>query len=246
MMLEGNSTQPVHEAQSTVEVQNHTEFPSLQASASHPWSSTVKNGTPDQDGSSTSLTPPLSNLATQSFTGSDASRHTFTRPTSRQQYRSSTPFLPGADDDAFPTLGSATAPKGTKKLNNKWNELNQGQREVTQSLADIVRKSPSPSPIQLRKVVKSNKVESKSRENSEAAEAIPPPEHVPWLEIGNDVNNAYLKARQEAFKHGGLRNKFLQRYATEPFFFLSPLKLIRIIVVRHRHGIATILAQLKR
>ena len=50
-------------------------------------------------------------------------------------------------------------------------------------------------------------------ENSAAAQAIPNPKHIPWLETGDKANKAYLKARQEAIKHGGLRNKFLQRYA---------------------------------
>jgi len=52
-----------------------------------------------------------------------------------------------------------------------------------------------------------------SRENSSAAMSIPPPEHIPWLETGENANRAYLKARAEAFKHGGLRNKFLQSAA---------------------------------
>jgi hypothetical protein len=43
--------------------------------------------------------------------------------------------------------------------------------------------------------------------------AIPAPEHIPWLETGESANRAYLKARAEAFKHGGLRNKFLQSAA---------------------------------
>lgn len=47
--------------------------------------------------------------------------------------------------------------------------------------------------------------------NSAAAANIPSPRHIPWLETGERANKAYLKARQEAIKHGGLRNKFLQR-----------------------------------
>jgi hypothetical protein len=52
-----------------------------------------------------------------------------------------------------------------------------------------------------------------SRENSAAAQAIPAPQHIPWLETGEKANTAYLQARQEAFKHGSLRNKFLQSAA---------------------------------
>jgi len=51
-----------------------------------------------------------------------------------------------------------------------------------------------------------------TRENSAAALAIPVPEHIPWLETGDKANKEYLKARAEAIKHGGARNKFLQRY----------------------------------
>jgi DNA-nicking Smr family endonuclease len=42
---------------------------------------------------------------------------------------------------------------------------------------------------------------------------IPKPIDIPWKETGDSVNKAYLEARQEAFKHGGLRNKFLQSAA---------------------------------
>ena len=72
--------------------------------------------------------------------------------------------------------------------------------------------SPSPVPGLLRKgLVKSPGYTNSKEHNSAAANAIPAPEHIPWLESGEKVNAAYLKARQDAFKHGGLRNKFLQR-----------------------------------
>ena len=45
-----------------------------------------------------------------------------------------------------------------------------------------------------------------------AAQAIPSPRHIPWFETGERANKAYLKARQDAIRHGGLRNKFLQRF----------------------------------
>jgi DNA-nicking Smr family endonuclease len=56
-------------------------------------------------------------------------------------------------------------------------------------------------------------------ENSAKAHAIPSPKHIPWLETGDRANRAYLKARQEAIKHGGLRNKFLQRYVFQSWRF---------------------------
>jgi hypothetical protein len=43
--------------------------------------------------------------------------------------------------------------------------------------------------------------------------SIPAPEQIPWLETGDAANKAYLRARAEAIKHGGLRNKFLQSAA---------------------------------
>ena len=79
-------------------------------------------------------------------------------------------------------------------------------------MADVVRMSPSPAPGLLRKgLMKTRSYGASGRENSAAANAIPPPENIPWLATGDRANQAYLKARQEAFKHGGLRNKFLQR-----------------------------------
>ena len=84
------------------------------------------------------------------------------------------------------------------------------------TLADIVKMSPSPTPsAQARRVPRNgSSTNVRNMENSPAAQAIPAPTHIPWLETGEKANKAYLKARQEAIKHGGLRNKFLQRYAT--------------------------------
>lgn len=76
--------------------------------------------------------------------------------------------------------------------------------------------SPSPTPgasRQDRKIARNGSATSiRNGENSLAAQAILNPKHIPWLETGEKANKAYLKARQEAIKHGGLRNKFLQRY----------------------------------
>lgn len=86
---------------------------------------------------------------------------------------------------------------------------------MTGSLADIVRMSPSPLPsprLETKKLVRNGSgVSLKTGENSATALAIPMPKHIPWLETGDRANKGYLKARQEAIKHGGLRNKFLQR-----------------------------------
>ena len=135
-------------------------------------------------------------------------------PSSRHSSRGGTPSIPSVDDtDAFPTLGSASV-KGIRKHHGKrgGHGHNHNAKENTpSSLADVVRMSPSPVPGLLRKgLIKSPSYVS-SKEHSAAANAIPAPEHIPWLESGEKVNAAYLKARQDAFKHGGLRNKFLQR-----------------------------------
>jgi hypothetical protein len=76
--------------------------------------------------------------------------------------------------------------------------------------------SPSPGPgsnrHESKKIGRNGSMQNmKGGENSATAQAIPMPKHVPWLETGDKANKAYLKARQEAIKHGGLRNKFLQR-----------------------------------
>jgi hypothetical protein len=42
--------------------------------------------------------------------------------------------------------------------------------------------------------------------------AIPPPQDLPWAATGDAINRAYVKARSEAFKHMGQRNKLLQGY----------------------------------
>jgi hypothetical protein len=125
------------------------------------------------------------------------------------------------DNDAFPSLGSASS-KPNKKHHGKRGGHGHGHKEnyITNSLADIVKMSPSPSPgpgagRQDSKKIGRNGSSTNMRngENGAASQAIPNPKHIPWLETGDRANKAYLKARQEAIKHGGLRNKFLQRSA---------------------------------
>ena len=88
------------------------------------------------------------------------------------------------------------------------------------SLAEIVKMSPSPTPVSPRldarkPLVRNGNSTARNEENSAAAQAISSPKHIPWLETGERANKAYLKARQEAIKHGGLRNKFLQRFVLD-------------------------------
>jgi hypothetical protein len=142
--------------------------------------------------------------------GSDRPR---SRPVSRQQAKEA----PALDDnEAFPSLGSAS--KHGKKHHGKRGGHGHGHKEnaTPSSLADIVKMSPSPGPGSPRSDAKKPGRNGTTNaipngENSAAARSIPSPKHIPWLETGDRANKAYLKARQEAIKHGGLRNKFLQR-----------------------------------
>lgn len=135
------------------------------------------------------------------------------RPISRHRSREPSPYIPFEDNEAFPTLGSV-AKQNTRKHHGKRGGHGHGNKENSNpsSLADVIRMSPSPASASLRKGLAKNKGHVGSRDMSAAAAAIPAPQHVPWLDTGEKTNQAYLKARQEAFKHAAARNRFLQRY----------------------------------
>lgn len=215
MVLESGATPPTQNAQPNFQVQDYESFPALQSMSPHQWPSqlagTLEPSALEQlyGGRGAATTPPPGLSPFPNFTPSNSSR-TQSRPGSRHLSRAGTPSILAVDDnEAFPSLGSAAAKSGKRHHGKRGH----GHKENVgpSSLADLVRMSPSPSPAQLRKGVRTAKSFNTSNENSEAAKAIPAPEHVPWLETGETVNKAYLKARAEAFKHGGLRNKFLQR-----------------------------------
>lgn len=151
------------------------------------------------------------------------------RPGSRHASRTGTPSQQPnfQDDDSFPTLTASAGVKSGKRHHGKRgghghhnqnpNAINNPQLAPS-NMADVVRNSPSPAPNSrtaeaMRRGLRANRSFNSSRENSSAAMAIPAPKEVPWLETGDNANRAYLKARAEAFKHGGLRNKFLQSAA---------------------------------
>lgn len=137
------------------------------------------------------------------------------RPNSRHRSRDTSPYIPVEDNEAFPILG-AMANKGTRKHHGKrggHGHGNSNKENAPNSLADIVRMTPSPAPASLRKGLAKNRNYVGVRENSLASAAISAPEHVPWLETGEKTNQAYMKARQEAFRHGAARNRFLQSAA---------------------------------
>lgn len=144
------------------------------------------------------------------------------RPGSRHNSRAPTPSQQPnfQDDEAFPSLGSAAAKPGKRHHGKRGGHGHHNHGPPVQqpgSLADVVRMSPSPGPNAnrdaMRRGLRNNRSFTSSRENSAAAMAIQAPREIPWLETGDKVNGAYMKARQEAFKHGGLRNKFLQSAA---------------------------------
>lgn len=212
----------------TLQVQDFDAFPALQSGVMSQWSkpSSVPHHTNTINLSGSQAHSNVHNNLTTaprrpmvprsiSTTGAPSSpKSNGSRPTSRHQSRAPTPSIPPVDDnEAFPSLGSIGG-KGGKKHHGKRGGHGHGhsnKENVPNSLADVVRNSPSPAPSLLRKGLMKRESYTGSRENCAAANAIPAPQHVPWLETGDGANQAYMKARQEAFKHGGLRNKFLQR-----------------------------------
>lgn len=207
LSLDGASTPPSR-SQSALHLQDMNSFPSLYPGAS--------------DGfNSAGATPPP---AFRPFHGTDSPRSR-SRPSSRQHAKDPTIPAPALDDnEAFPTLGSASMKQGKKHHGKRGGHGHAHKENVApSSLADIVKTAPSPVPgssprLEPRKL-NGGAAAFRNGENSAAALAISNPKHIPWLETGDKANKAYLKARQEAIKHGGLRNKFLQRYVptSSPF-----------------------------
>ncbi|KAK5663452.1 hypothetical protein OQA88_3881 [Cercophora sp. LCS_1] len=205
--IDGASTPPTQHA--TVNVQDYTSFPALQPGTPEPLPIFPAAGNYPAVG----VTPPP---GFKSHFSGDRPR---SRPGSRHQQKELTPAAPSLDDaDAFPSLGAASA-KQSKKHHGKRGGHGHNHKEnfAPSTLADIVKMNPSPSPgasRQDRKLARNGSgTNIRNGENSLAAQAIPNPKHIPWLETGEKANKAYLKARQEAIKHGGLRNKFLQSAA---------------------------------
>lgn len=216
---------PPSQLHPSFQVQDYDTFPALQPTALNQW---AQSSSPSQinsynySGSQSSNNYPSAprrhfEARASSMNGMSSSYGSSnSRPTSRHRSRDHTPSpaIPAVDDtEAFPSLGAAGI-KVVKKHHGKRGGHGHGhsnKENTPNSLADVVRMSPSPAPGLLRNGLMKTKSYTGSRENSLAANAIPAPQHVPWLETGAKANQEYLKARQDAFKHGGLRNKFLQR-----------------------------------
>ena len=217
MAVSDVGTPPLHAALPNFQMTDY-EFPNLSYSNSP--SGTPHNATTEATsleqlygltGGPTRPPPGLSPFA--NFVPGAGSRPQ-SRTGSRQPSRAPTPSILAMDDnEAFPSLGSAAAAKTGKRHHGKRGGHN-SHRDLSgpNSLADVVRMSPSAAPATpVRRALRPAKSFNGTRENSVAAQAIPAPQHIPWLETGEKGNQAYLKARAEAFKHGSLRNKFLQR-----------------------------------
>ena len=204
----------------SLQVQDLDNFPALQQNAGNQWpgsplvSPLLLSGGPQNPNGYFPSNRKTSDNRNHRLSGIPASPAlNGSRPNSRHQSRSQTPSLPGVnDDDAFPSLAAGL--KGPKKHHGKrGGHGHHKDNVIPNTLADVVSMAPSPSLGPTRKGHDRKGSSYFSRETSAAANAIPPPHHVPWLETGSKTNQAYLKARQEAFKHGGLRNKFLQSAA---------------------------------
>lgn len=212
---EASATPPT---QPNFHLQDYDSFPALQPTNSNPYDQSydpsMLNSLPTQPAAPFTLNP-----SAMFVPSSNASARSSSRPTSQHQSRTATPStLAVNDDEAFPSLGSAAASRTSRRHGKRGHGHSATNKEnpasIPSSLADVVRMTPSPSPqVQSRRGLRTTKSSTGSRENSAAAMAISPPEHIPWLETGDSANKAYLKARAEAFKHGGLRNKFLQSAA---------------------------------
>ncbi|KAF3360464.1 hypothetical protein VdG1_01424 [Verticillium dahliae VDG1] len=209
LALDGASTPPTKQA--TIQVSDYNSFPLLQPGTPEHGAGQTNGGYPF-----VGITPPP---GLKPFQAGESPRSR-SRPGSRQQQpREAVVIAPSLDDaDAFPSLGSAAA-KQPKKHHGKRGGHNHKENFVApSSLAEIVKMSPSPAPAVLRQDLKKigrngSSTNIRNGENSLAAQAIQSPKHIPWLETGERANKLYLKARQEAIKHGGLRNKFLQSAA---------------------------------
>lgn len=218
MAISDTSTPPLRANVPNFQMTDY-EFPSLQTSSSPystPQLSTAEPISLEQLyglTTSTATRPPPGLSPFPVFTPGSISRPQ-SRTSSRQHSRAPTPSVLAVDDnDAFPALGSAAAKTGKRHHGKRGGHSHNKDTTSPNNLADVVRMSPSPNPVTpVRKGLKPVKSFNGSRENSAAAQAIPAPQHIPWLETGQQGNQAYLKARAEAFKHGSLRNKFLQRY----------------------------------
>ncbi|KAF7181127.1 hypothetical protein CNMCM7691_000256 [Aspergillus felis] len=200
----------------TFNVENTSEaFPPLQSAggAGEQWTNHYIGKYPHLSGLAGNKSPQAMQLTPGKRNGHGSRPHS--RPTSRHQHRELNPTALSVDDpDAFPTLAAVSAKNASKKHAKRNNrETGSVKENLPTSLADVVRMSPSPAPGKGKPTSKNSREGTKSRENSAAAQSIPAPQNIPWLETGSRANQQYIKYRTEAIRHGTVRNKFLQSAA---------------------------------
>lgn len=212
MILEGTSTPPPQQANGSPKLHDQDAFPTLRASDQglpaggfdyHAATGSQNNAYQAQFVSDAILD---SHFRRQTHSRSSS------RPVSRQQSRPSTPLHTRKNSDAFPALGSTATKKNRRHSGRRENvglDQTPGDSNGRRTMVEIVRAASS-SLEQDQEGAVQGKNSASFRKNGKTAHHILPPENIPWLETGQAVNKAYLQARQEAFKHGGLRNKFLQ------------------------------------
>lgn len=213
LALEESSTPPTQNQLANFQLQDYNAFPSLQGTPDQ-WQNTFGSSNAVNNYQGTSFTPPPGFKGMQGYASDGSSQ--MSRPGSRHVQETNTAAPALDDNEAFPSLGAA--PKGGKKHHGKRGGHSHAHKDnaTPNSLADVIKLAPAPTPGYLRQEGKKmgrngSSTSIRNGENSAAAQAIPNPQHIPWLETGERANKAYLKARQDAIKHGGLRNKFLQR-----------------------------------
>ncbi|GAQ08416.1 hypothetical protein ALT_5737 [Aspergillus lentulus] len=200
----------------TFNVENTSEaFPPLQSvgGAGEQWTNHYLGKYPHLSGLAGNKSPQAMQLTPGKRNGHGSRPHS--RPTSRHQHRELNPTALSVDDpDAFPTLAAVSAKNASKKHGKRNNrETGSVKENLPTSLADVVRMSPSPAPGKGKPTSKNSREGTKGRENNAAAQSIPAPQNIPWLETGSRANQQYIKYRTEAIRHGTVRNKFLQSAA---------------------------------
>lgn len=194
-------------AQAEYQLQDYSSFPSLSGNT-HAQSPGIESPLRNLYASSSGIAPPPGFSTRPALAPEFIPSRPQSRPTSSKGFGTSVD-----EGEAFPSLGSAALRAGRKHHGKRGHGHGHKEKDSGPGLlADVVRMAPAPSPVQSpRRSLRRPGSYTGTRENSATSQAIPAPEHIPWLETGDRANKAYLKARQEAIKHGSSRNKFLQR-----------------------------------
>jgi hypothetical protein len=207
--------QDIAQSQPQYQLQDFSSFPSLSGST-HAQSPGIESPLRNLYATSTGIAPPPGFSTRPALAPEFIPSRPQSRPTSSRGLSTSID-----ESEAFPSLGSAALRAGRKHHGKRGHGHSHKDKDTStlsqsSSLADIVRSAPNP-PTQSaqspRRSLRRPGSYTGTRENTLAASAIPCPEHIPWLETGDKANKQYLKARNEAIKHGSARNKFLQSAA---------------------------------